>query len=95
MPEPGSTPDAPANEPGVPEFEAALEEIEGILAALEREELRLDEALALFETGVARLRVANRFLERAKGTVEELIAEASGELRTAPFEAPEDVEPDR
>lgn len=74
---------------GLPEFEAALDELEGILEALEGEELRLDEALALFERGVANLRTAGRLLSQAKGTVEELIADASGELRAIPFEAPE------
>lgn len=63
-------------------FEEALGELESILRALDREELRLDEALSLFERGVARLRVANRLLDDAKGAVEELIAGATEELRT-------------
>lgn len=71
------------------EFEAALEELEGILEALEAKELRLDEALALFEKGVANLRTAGRLLSRAKGRVEELIADAGGELRAIPFEVSE------
>lgn len=66
-------------------FEGALEELEEILRALEGDELRLDEALELFERGVARLRVANRLLERARGSVEELIRDASGDLRTVSF----------
>lgn len=63
-------------------FEEALGELESILRALDREELRLDEALSLFERGVARLRAANRLLDDAKGAVEELIAGATEELRT-------------
>lgn len=73
--------------PGSPsEFEASLAELERIIEALEGEELRLDEALALFEEGVAHLRTANRLLEQARGRVEEVIADASGELRTVGFE---------
>lgn len=71
-------------------FEAALSELEEILRALEGDELRLDEALELFERGVARLRTANRLLEEARGRVEELVEEAAGELRTVPFEPPEE-----
>lgn len=69
-------------------FEAALRELEEILAELERGEPDLDEALELFERGVKRLRAANRLLEDAEGRVEELIAEASGELRAVPFDVP-------
>lgn len=70
-------------------FEEALAELEAILAELERGEPDLDEALRLFERGVARLRAALRLLEDAEGKVEELIADASGELRTVPFDVPE------
>lgn len=74
------------------EFENALEELEAILAALEGGDLRLDEALKLFERGVGHLRAATRLLADARGRVEELVAEASGELRTAAFEVPSDEE---
>lgn len=72
-----------------PDFETALAGLEEVVRKLEGEELELDEALRLFESGVAYLRTANRLLEEARGSVEELIAEASGELRTVEFE-PED-----
>lgn len=79
-----------AEVPEVPDFERALSELEEILEALDREDLRLNEALALFERGVTHLRTANRMLERARGAVEELIQEASGELRTVDLPAEED-----
>ncbi|MFQ5677860.1 MAG: exodeoxyribonuclease VII small subunit [Gemmatimonadota bacterium] len=66
-------------------FEGALRELERILAALEGDELRLDEALALFEEGVGHLRTANRFLAAARGRVDELIENAAGELQTVEF----------
>lgn len=77
---------------GASEFEAALERLEEIVRALEGDELRLDEALALFERGVGHLRTASRLLEEARGTVEELIADASGGLRRTEFDpgSPED-----
>lgn len=76
-----------ANE-DVASFEVALEELESILEVLERDELRLDEAMALFEEGVAHLRAANRRLTEAGGRVEELIADAAGDLRTVELDVP-------
>lgn len=70
-----------------PEFEEALSELEEIVRALDRDEMRLDEALELFREGVGHLRSANRLLDEAEGQVEELIEEASGELETVAFEA--------
>lgn len=75
-----------------PDFEAALAELEAIVERLDGEELELDEALELFERGVSRLRAASRHLDEARGRVEELIEEASGELATVDFELPADEE---
>jgi exodeoxyribonuclease VII small subunit len=61
-------------------FERQLEEIESIVARLEAGDVELEEALAIFERGVARLRQAGRLLDRAEGRVEELIASATGDL---------------
>jgi len=75
-----------------PDFEAALDELEEIVRRLDREELRLDEALTLFEDGVARLRTASRLLDEARGRVEEVVGEAADELETVDFELPEESE---
>lgn len=77
-------------EDGAVSFEEALSDLESILRALDGEELRLDEALFLFERGVARLRAATRLLDDAKGAVEELIAGAAEELRTVELALEED-----
>lgn len=69
------------------EFETALSELEEIVRALDRDEMRLDEALDLFREGVEHLRAANRLLDEAEGQVEELIEEASGELDAVEFDA--------
>lgn len=73
-----------------PDFEAALDELEGIVQRLDREELELDEALELFERGVAHLRTASRLLDEARGRVEEVVEEAAGELDAVDFELPEE-----
>lgn len=70
------------------EFETALEELERIVTRLDREDVELDEALELFETGVQHLRTASRLLQEARGVVEELIEDAAGELDTVEFDLP-------
>lgn len=72
------------------EFETALDELERIVRRLDRDELELDEALELFEEGVGHLRTASRLLDEARGVVEELIEDASGELEAVDFELPDD-----
>ena len=68
-----------------PTFEQALAELEEIADSLEGEDLTLDEALRLFERGVARLRTAAELLDAAHGRVEELI-EGAGGLDIRPLE---------
>jgi len=68
------------------DFEGALTELEEITGRLDRQDIGLDEAIALFERGIARLAAANRWLDRAAGRVEELIETSSGKLATRPLE---------
>ncbi len=63
------------------DFEATMAELERIVAALDGEELDLDEALRLFEDGVRHVGRANRLLEDVRGRIEELIEASSGEVR--------------
>ena len=74
------------------EFETALQELERIVERLDREGVGLDEAIALFERGIERLGEARRWLETANGRVEELIANSSGKLETAPLEGVEGMD---
>lgn len=74
------------------DFEAALAELERIVAALDSDELGLDEAIALFEEGISHVRAANRLLERTQGKVEELITESTGELGRVEFRPPEQAD---
>jgi exodeoxyribonuclease VII small subunit len=72
---------------GNPTFEGALVELEAIADSLEADDLDLEQALALFERGIDRLRVAGRLLDAAHGRVEELIEGAAGSLETRPMDA--------
>ena len=61
-------------------FEDDLARIEAIVAKLEREEMPLDDALALFEEGVEKLRRAASALEQAEGKVRRLAEKSDGGL---------------
>ena len=74
------------------DFETALAELERIVAALDSDEIGLDEAMALFEEGILHVSAANRLLEETRGKVEELITESTGELRETAFAPPESRE---
>ena len=56
-------------------FEAALAELEGIVAKLERGELKLEESLKLFERGVALTKECQQSLETAELKVRQLLGE--------------------
>jgi exodeoxyribonuclease VII small subunit len=59
-------------------FEQSLTRLEQIAAALDRDDLPLEEALKLFEEGIARLREANAALGDAEGKVRTLLEQADG-----------------
>jgi len=63
-----------------------IERIEEIVRLLDSDSLGLDDALALFEEGVAHLRHAQETLARAELRVEELIGAGGDEIR--PLETP-------
>jgi len=69
-------------------LEARLEKLESIVDRLDREDLELQEALDLFEEGVAHVREAYSVLEHAKLRVEKLVAEPGGDVtfETQPVE---------
>jgi exodeoxyribonuclease VII small subunit len=72
-----------------PDFEKSLEELEALVERLERGDLPLAEALALFEQGVAMTRSCHTALSEAQQKVEILLQEG-GATRASPFEAPRD-----
>ena len=64
-------------------YEADLARIETIVSELERDDLELDRALALFEEGVERLRSATKALERVEGQVRVLVERGDGGFELA------------
>ena len=59
-------------------FEGALKELEGRVAKLERGELELEEALKLFEEGVALVRECHEKLDAAEARIVVLTGTAEG-----------------
>jgi exodeoxyribonuclease VII small subunit len=57
-----------------------LEQLEEIVRRLEAEDVDLDEALALFEEGVRRLRAARDRLAQAELKVQSVLESAAGDL---------------
>jgi len=66
---------------------ADLDRLEQIVHALEREDLDLDGALALFEEGIGRLRAAKERLAEAEAKVERVLTDAAGVLKLTRFDA--------
>ncbi len=71
-----------------PSLADELRRLEEIVRKLEREDADLDQALALFEEGVGRLRAARERLGAAEVRVRKVLEDAQGTLRL------EEVDPD-
>jgi exodeoxyribonuclease VII small subunit len=88
-----NTPSAKKPEPAKkPEFERSLARLEEVVRRLESPQLSLDEAMKLFEEGVALSRECQKQLEEAEGKVEILLKKADGKLTAEPFEPEGDGE---
>jgi exodeoxyribonuclease VII small subunit len=59
-------------------FEENLARLEEIAASLDGDDLSLEQALALFEEGIAKLKAANTELTRAEARVKKLVERADG-----------------
>lgn len=66
-------------------FEAAMLELEEIVQSLEKGDLPLDEAVALFEQGVRLSRLCAGKLDVAQEKVRRILVEKDGELIPLPF----------
>jgi exodeoxyribonuclease VII small subunit len=69
-----------------PEFELSLARLEEVVRKLESPQLSLDEAMKLFEEGVALSRECQKQLEEAEGKVEILLKKADGKLAAERFD---------
>jgi exodeoxyribonuclease VII small subunit len=76
-----------SRDPGVPDAPLSLSDelrrLEEIVRRLEANDGDLDQALALFEEGVARLRSARERLAGADAKVRKVLEDAAGNLRLA------------
>ena len=57
---------------------ARIQRLQRIVAELEREDIELEDALRLFEEGVAHLRAAEALVARSELLIERLLEEADG-----------------
>ena len=73
--------------PKKPDFERSLARLEEVVRRLESPQLSLDDAMKLFEEGVALSRECQKQLEEAEGRVEILLKKADGKLAAEPFDA--------
>lgn len=82
-----NTPSAKKPEPQKkPDFERSLARLEEVVRRLESPQLSLDDAMKLFEEGVALSRECQKQLEEAEAKVEILLKKADGKLSAEPFE---------
>ena len=70
----------------MPKFEECLERLEKIVDQLEKGDIPLEQALALFEEGMKLSHSCRSELESAEGKVEILLKQ-NGKLQAEPFEA--------
>ena len=68
-------------------LEEAMKRLEAVVAEMSAEGLSLEKALALYEEGVALVRICNTELETAERKINILKMSADGEVAEAPFDA--------
>ena len=76
---------------GVP-FEEALTKLEGIVEAMESDELPLEALLAKYEEGMKLARVCQEKLAEAELKIQQLEKTAPGEMKLKPLEPDEETE---
>ena len=87
-----STPLKRPEPPKKPDFEKSLARLEEVVRRLESPQLSLDDAMKLFEEGVALSRECQKQLEDAEGRVEILLRKADGKLAAEPFDPERETE---
>lgn len=67
-------------------IEEALEKLEGITSRLEKDDLPLDEAISLFEEGLALAASVKKDLEEARLKIDKAVERAKGTFSLEPFD---------
>ncbi len=73
-----------------PPFEEALKKLEGIVEAMESDDLPLETLLAKYEEGAKLVKICQEKLAEAEMKIQQLEKNAAGEMKLKPFE--KDVE---
>jgi len=80
--------EAPGRAGHVP-FEDALKKLEGIVEAMESEDLPLETLLARYEEGTRLVKICQEKLAEAELKIQQLEKNAAGEMKLKPMEQPE------
>ena len=75
-------------------FEDELKDLEDIVNRIDSGELGLEDSLAAFEKGVAMVKSLSHRLDDVEKKIESLTRDASGALKSAPFDRDEDGDAD-
>jgi len=70
-------------------FEAALQKLEGVVEAMEADDLPLETLLARYEEGARLVKICQEKLAEAEVKIQQLEKTAAGELKLKPFESSE------
>jgi exodeoxyribonuclease VII small subunit len=74
----------------VPQFEEALKKLEGIIAAMEADDLPLEMLLAKYEEGAKLVKVCQDKLAEAELKIQQLEKNAAGEIKLKPLDLSEE-----
>ena len=88
---PKPTVPAPAAKPGGMPFEEALKKLEGIVEAMESEDLPLETLLAKYEDGTRLAKTCQDKLTEAEVKIQQLEKNASGDLILKPLVSAEEA----
>ncbi|MCR4430712.1 MAG: exodeoxyribonuclease VII small subunit [Tepidanaerobacteraceae bacterium] len=66
-------------------YEEAINKLETITARLEKGDLTLEEALALFEEGIKLTKICSKILDEAEGKIEVLVKDLNGNISLKEF----------
>ena len=70
-------------------FEEALKKLEGIVGAMESDDLQLETLLARYEEGTKLVKICQEKLAEAELKIQQLEKNAAGEMKLKPFETEE------
>jgi exodeoxyribonuclease VII small subunit len=73
-----------------PPFEEALKKLEGIVEAMESDDLPLETLLAKYEEGTKLVKVCQNKLAEAELKIQQLEKNAAGEMKLKPLDLTED-----